>query len=111
VGEDVRRIAETEALFREVNERIAETADRFESEHAEFYCECADPACAERIEATLPEDEDVRSESTQFILARGHSLPEVEEVVEPRRGYNVVEKVEPAIAALVTHLDPRTDPA
>ena len=46
------RIAHTEALFRDVNERIAESADRFNARDAEFVCECADPACAERVPAT-----------------------------------------------------------
>ena len=47
------QIAHTEALFRDVNERIAESAERFNARDAEFVCECADPACAERVPATL----------------------------------------------------------
>ena len=43
----------TEALFRDVNERIAESAGRFGACDAEFACECADPACAERFRRTL----------------------------------------------------------
>ncbi len=105
------RIGKNEALFREVNERIAETADRFDVREAEFLCECADSACAERVEATLPEYEGVRSESTQFMLAPGHDLPKVEEVVAERPGHSVVEKVEPTIVRRVTRLDPRSDPA
>jgi hypothetical protein len=111
VGDEIRRIAETEALFREVNEGIAETADRFDISEAEFLCECADPSCAERIETTLPEYEGVRSESTQFMLVPGHDIPEIEEVVTERPGHSVVEKVEPAVAQLVTRLDPRAEPA
>ena len=53
------RIARNEALFREVNERIAESAQRFESQGAEFVCECADQDCTERVEATLDEYERV----------------------------------------------------
>ena len=53
------RIARTEALFRDVNERIAESAERFSARDAEFVCECADPACAERVPATLELYEDV----------------------------------------------------
>ena len=45
--EDVR-MAKTEALFRDVNERIAEASEHFGSGEAEFMCECADPACADR---------------------------------------------------------------
>ena len=36
------RIATTESLFRSVNERIAESAERFEADEAEFVCECDD---------------------------------------------------------------------
>ena len=40
----------TEAVFREVNEAIAKTAERFErDDEADFVCECADPDCAERV--------------------------------------------------------------
>ncbi len=109
--DDALRIARTESLFRDVNERIAETADRLDVTEGEFLCECADPACAERVEATLPEYEGVRSESTQFMLVPGHDVPEVEEVVAERPGHSVVEKVEPTIARRVTLLDPRTDAA
>ena len=45
------RVAHTEALFRDVNERIAESAGRFNADDAEFVCECADPECAERVPA------------------------------------------------------------
>jgi hypothetical protein len=54
-------IARNEALFREVNERIAESAERFDSERAEFVCECADQEGTERVEATLVEYERVRA--------------------------------------------------
>jgi hypothetical protein len=42
------RLAKTESLFRDVNERIAESAQRFDAEDAAFVCECAD---ADRIVA------------------------------------------------------------
>jgi len=69
------RIAHTEALFRDVNERIAESAGRF----AALVCECADPACAERVPATL--------DQYRFV---------------------VVEKFNPIVAQTVRRLDPRT---
>ncbi len=52
---DHERRATTEALFRDVNERIAESAERFDADQAEFICECADPACTDRVPATLAE--------------------------------------------------------
>jgi hypothetical protein len=81
MAEREMRVAHTEALFRDVNERIAESAGRFEARDAEFVCECADPACAERVPATLDQYEEVRSDGTHFLLSPGHELPEVERVV------------------------------
>ena len=102
------RIAHTEALFRSVNERIAESADRFESTSAEFVCECADPACAERVPATLQEYEQVRAEATHFLLVPGHELEDVERVVKrPHRRAAIVEKFNGVVARTVRRLDPR----
>ena len=55
------RIARTESLFRDVNERIAESAERFDADSTEFVCECSDQACTERVEATLDEYQEVRA--------------------------------------------------
>ncbi|HEX6491495.1 MAG TPA: hypothetical protein VF002_09020 [Gaiellaceae bacterium] len=103
------RIAKTEALFRDVNERIAETSERFESEEAEFMCECADPSCAERVELPLAEYEDVRDDATTFLLKPDHLEPGVEKIVEHRRGYAVVQKVDEVVARIVRQLDPRAE--
>jgi hypothetical protein len=40
MGREEERIAEIESLFRDVNEHIAETAERFDADRANFYCEC-----------------------------------------------------------------------
>jgi len=106
------RIARNEALFREVNERIAESAQRFESHRAEFVCECADQDCTERVEATLDEYERVRADGTRFLLRPGHVDARVERVVEQRSGrFTIVEKFNTAIARMVRKLDPRTESA
>ena len=101
------RKAETEALFRELNERIAETAERFDAERVELHCECADPACHERVEAPLAEYEDVRAQATDFLVVPGHEAPEIERVVGRRRRYAVVRKVDGLVARIVRRLDPR----
>jgi hypothetical protein len=106
-----QRIARTESLFRDVNERIAETADRFGSEDAFFVCECADPACTERVTASLDEYDGVRDDGAQFLLAKGHELEGVERVVDHRGRFNVVRKVKPAVRRFVERLNPRTRPA
>jgi hypothetical protein len=105
------RIAKTEALFRDVNERIAEASERFDTEEAEFMCECADPGCAERLEVPLEEYEAVRADATTFLLKPDHVDPKVEQIVSRRRGYAIVQKVDKAVARIVRRLDPRAQPA
>jgi hypothetical protein len=105
------RIAKTEALFRDVNERIAETSGRFDADDAEFMCECADATCAERLQVPLEEYEQVREEPTTFVLNPEHVQPDVEQVVKRRRGYAIVEKVDSVVARIVRQLDPRAQAA
>jgi hypothetical protein len=100
-------MAKTESLFRDVNERIATAAGGFGSDDAEFVCECADPTCVDRVEVPLEVYEEVRSEPTTFILATGHEETSIEKVVETRRRFQVVEKVNRNVVAVVKKLDPR----
>jgi transcription initiation factor TFIID subunit TAF12 len=109
--EELIKRAQTEAVFRDVNERIAESAERFESETTEFVCECADPSCADRVEATLEQYESVRDEPTTFLLVPGHEDTQIERVVEKHRRFNIVEKFDRVVARTVRRLDPRAEPA
>jgi hypothetical protein len=110
MAERETQVAHTEALFRDVNERIAESAGRFDARDAEFVCECADPGCAERVPATLDQYEEVRSDGTHFLLSPGHELSDVERVVKrPHRRSVVVEKFNTIVARTVRRLDPRAD--
>jgi predicted ATPase len=109
VVDDERR-ATTEALFRNVNERIAESMWRFEDASAEFVCECADPMCTRRIAASLADYERVREDGATFLVAPGHEDPRIERVVEERPGFSVVEKVQSRVRAIVRRLDPRRRP-
>ena len=101
------RIARTESLFRNVNERIAESAQRTESEDAAFVCECHDADCTERVEAPIGVYEDVRSDGTQFLLTPGHEDERVERVLAERPRYEIVQKVNQIVAAHVRRLNPR----
>jgi hypothetical protein len=106
------KIAHTEALFRDVNERIAESAQRFEADDAAFVCECADQECTERVDASLEEYERARSDGTHFLMRPGHEDTRVERVVEQRgKRLAIVEKFHAAIARAVRKLNPRTRPA
>jgi hypothetical protein len=107
LAEEEVRIATTEAIFRTVNERIAESAERFDSSEAEFVCECDDRSCTHRLEATLDEYQRVREDATHFLLAPGHENARIERVVERRRRFWIVEKFERTVAATVRRLNPR----
>jgi hypothetical protein len=104
---DEAKVARTESAFREVNEAIARTAERFEADEADFICECADPDCAHRITADLGDYEDVRADATRFLVAIGHDEPRVERVVERAGDYDVVEKFGGTVRRIVTRLNPR----
>jgi hypothetical protein len=101
------RVARTEALFRDVNERIAESAQRFGSKDASFVCECDDPNCTHRIHATLDEYREVREDGAQFLVAESHVNDDVERIVERRRSFALVEKVKPLVRKTVLRLNPR----
>jgi hypothetical protein len=109
MGREEERIAETESLFRDVNEHIAETAERFDADRANFYCECDDASCYVRLEVPLDDYEEVRSESTHFIVQAGHENERVERILARQGRYAIVEKVHRAVATIVARLDPRTE--
>jgi hypothetical protein len=103
------RAARNEALFRRVNERVEEVNQAFESllGDADFFCECAEVDCMEKITMTLAEYEELRSDPTHFAVKPGHELPDNERVVEERVRYLVVEKFGRAGERAV-ELDPRS---
>jgi hypothetical protein len=105
---EAEKIARTESLFREVNERIAETAERFGADESSFVCECADPTCTHRVQATLTQYEGVRGHGATFLLVPGPEDVRVEAVVAHRAGHAVVEKRQADARQLALRLDPRT---
>jgi hypothetical protein len=109
MDEKVKR-GRTEALFRDVNERIAESAQRFDADSTQFVCECADPHCTDRVEATLDEYEEVRADGATFLLAPGHVHKDIERVVSDRGRFHVVEKIQHTVRATVKRLNPRPAP-
>jgi hypothetical protein len=102
------RLAQNETFFRDVNERIRDIADRHgPDEHTyEFFCECSDSECVDRVRLTLGEYEAVRADATHFVLAEGHDNETIETVVASEPDHVVVEKV--GVAGDVARaLDPR----
>ena len=108
---DHERRATTEALFRDVNERIAESAERFDASKTDFVCECSDPNCTHRVSASLAEYERVRDEPTTFLVAPGHEQADIEQVVSDRGRFRIVEKVQEVVRRTVIRLDRRNRPA
>lgn len=87
------RLAKNEVLFRVLNENIQGIASTLgPGAPFEFICECATSGCFERLSLTLEDYESVRVDGTHFLVAVGHEDIEVEQVVEVRDGYVVVEK-------------------
>ena len=108
MDERTRRVAENEALFRQVNEHVVGT-ERRPAERFEILCECGDEACMEHLRVTTEAYEGARSQSSDFLLKPGHAIPELETVLESNGEYDVVRKTGEA-AALVDQLDPRPQP-
>jgi hypothetical protein len=103
------RIGLNEAVFREVNERIQDLADRFElkDEPLDLICECGDADCVRRISMTRVEYEALRSDPRQFAVHHGHQYPDVEDLVERRKGYDIVAKNRGAPERIAEQTDPR----
>jgi hypothetical protein len=106
-----QRLAQNEALFREINERVRElAAEHGDDDHVyDFYCECSNVDCTFRLSLRVAQYEAVRRHSNRFVVLPDHDMPEIEEVVERGDGWWVVEKGgEPAV--LAAQLDPRRNP-
>jgi uncharacterized protein (DUF1499 family) len=88
------RHAQNEDFFREVNERISEKAEShgIDSHKYEFFCECSDAACTERVSLTISEYEYIRAEPTRFVVKNDHIVTEIEHVVETVPDHMVIEK-------------------
>lgn len=104
------RVGKNEALFREVNERIRELNESFDSsgaDLADFVCECSLESCRDYVQLALAEYEEVRAVSTRFLVAPGHVwTPDVERPVEQRERYWIVDKVGVA-GEVAAERDPR----
>ena len=107
MGRREQQLGSNEALFREVNEAVAQAAGpRPSDEPILFLCECADEFCAESVALTRRQYEHVRIAAERFVVAPGHVLPEVERTVERHRDHWVVEKFGDA-AEVAEETDPR----
>jgi hypothetical protein len=108
VDERARRLAQNEALFREVNERVETLSHQLgPSVPYHFLCECASPDCTMRISLPLSVYEQVRADGRQFVVLPRHYTPDVEDLVIEEETYWVVRKTGEA-GAYADKLDDRS---
>jgi len=104
-----RRLAENETIFRSVNERIEQLASpqAHDGHVFEFLCECSNLDCTLRLPLTIAEYEEIRATPTVFVVAPGHDLPEIEEIIRRTPTHQIVKKHGEA-AELAAVRDPRS---
>ena len=104
-----RRIGHNDALYRQVNERIEDLNEAFDSVSGGFsiVCECGDLHCMEQIRVPRELYQRTRENPARFILKPGHEAQDVEYVVEEGSEYVVVEKKPGAARRFAEETEPR----
>jgi fructose-1,6-bisphosphatase len=102
-----RRLVENEAIFRKFNERMqkrineiskkASDGKQYQAERSTatpmyFFCECADEKCQQQIKIIPAIYNKIHEDNSQFILAPGHEIEKIEDVVDKQSDYYVVRK-------------------
>jgi hypothetical protein len=101
------RAARNEALFREVNEQIADIAATApDGDAVGFACECSNADCNEPLLVPLSFYQQVRSHSRRFLVVPGHDN-DFEHVIARHDGYAIVEN-EGTAGRLADRTDPRS---
>jgi hypothetical protein len=77
--ERTRRVGINEAVFRELNEQLAELAE--DERKLDCVCECGQISCLDTITVTLAEYRALRADATTFAIKHGHAYEDVEDVV------------------------------
>jgi hypothetical protein len=102
------RITTNEIMFREVNERIDDLAEKTSTVALlDYVCECGQPSCTAKIPLSQDEYESVRRDGQRFVTLPGHQTTTLERVVERNDRYQIVEKVDGEAADRVEATDPR----
>ena len=102
------RIGKNEALFRLVNERLEDVNDAFGSLTGDFeiVCECGDIECDDMIVIARSEYEELRGHPLRFAIVHGHVAVGVEDVVERRERYSIVQKRPGTAANIASAMNP-----
>jgi hypothetical protein len=93
-----KRRAENEKLFRDINDQLKRAVKRMvtpgEEDRVlmEFYCECADRGCQERINMTIQQFQAIENRHRLFVIKPGHAQPDIETVIDKHSKFLLVEK-------------------
>ena len=85
-----RRVAQAEINGRSVNEAIARGADT--STPTSFVCECGRIGCTVKLTLDHRDYDRARESFVSFVVAPGHEIPEVDDVVERYDDFLLVRK-------------------
>ena len=82
-----------EEVFRNANERVAETARRLElPPPIPFLCECSDRRCFAHIQLSLAEYDEIRAHAQTYLIVRGHEVTDAF-LIEQDDRFALVEKL------------------
>jgi hypothetical protein len=102
------RIAENEAVVREINEMIRsahESAPDISFMH--IVCECGYEECDSIIALTKDEYERIRKDPRQFCVIEEHVIQDIEAIVEDNDRFAIVAKRQGTPAEVAIRTDPR----
>ena len=111
----IERNATTQNRYREINEHLSQVYNQFAAgtdpdrevpELLELFCECGQTRCGERVKVHPVTYERVRSDPTTFVLAPGHGVAAVEEMIERGDGFLIARNFGRA-AEIARAADPR----
>jgi hypothetical protein len=85
-----RRRVDTDLLFRQATRRVEQAAGGARAPAAEFFCECGDSRCTERIRLTFGEYEAIRAMPGRFLVLPGHEGVPFRRVVTSTDRFSVV---------------------
>ncbi|HET7272188.1 MAG TPA: hypothetical protein VFI90_14020 [Rubrobacter sp.] len=100
------QLVRNQLMLREVNERVAEVAAGWTDDPPEFLCECSNEDCVETLALSRDEYEIVRSSPNLFVVLPGHEVLEVDQVLEARERFSLVEKTKHTDLVLTWQREP-----
>ena len=94
MDERTRRIAENEARFRDINERLNRDLEALDlgDGPVEFVCECGHSDCTQPLELSCDEYVRARQDRMVFLVVPGHQIEDTETVLVETGRYAVVRK-------------------